>query len=103
MTAEEKRRAKIGLARVDMSLCRLSEGRECDRCARICPYRAIDIRWSGYAADIRIEPARCPGCGACQLVCPTSPRKAITVEPVGPPNDIRRRFPRAESSQPFSA
>jgi len=69
---EEKRSAPIGLAVLDPTICVLADDKECDKCARICPYQAIEIVWSEeeYIALPKIDAARCPGCGACEMVCP---------------------------------
>jgi len=77
----DKRTARMGLARVDMSICLLGEDRDCSICRNVCPYEAIAMVWSEeeYAAVLKIDPARCPGCGACQVACPTEPRRAIVV------------------------
>ena len=77
----EKKTARMGLARVDMGLCLLSEGRECSICKDCCPYDAIRMVFSEeeYATVVTIDRERCPGCGACEAACPTSPRKAIVV------------------------
>jgi NAD-dependent dihydropyrimidine dehydrogenase PreA subunit len=78
----EKKTARMGLARVDMGLCLLSEGRECNICKNCCPYDAIRTPFSEeeYTTVVTIDRERCPGCGACEAACPTSPRKAIVVQ-----------------------
>jgi ferredoxin len=96
---QQKQEAPIGLARVDMGLCWLADDRECNICGRSCPFDAVTFAWSEetYSRSPRIDPARCPGCGACQVACPgtneserqqaDSPvplRKAIWVVPRGP-------------------
>jgi ferredoxin-type protein NapF len=77
----EKRTARMGLAHVDMGLCLLSEGRECSICENCCPYDAIKTVFSEeeYTTVVAIDRDRCPGCGACEAACPTSPKKAISV------------------------
>lgn len=82
LTLESKRRASIGLPRVDMSLCVLADDRECSACRNQCPEEAITyfFRQSDYLTIPRIDPAKCNGCGACQVYCPAMP-KAIIVGP----------------------
>jgi MauM/NapG family ferredoxin protein len=81
---EEKLRAPIGLAEVNMDICLLGEDRECAICRSRCPYEAITYAFSEetYAVTPRIDAARCPGCGACEAACPTRPTKAIVVRPL---------------------
>ncbi len=81
---EEKLRAPIGLAQVDMDVCLLGEDRECAVCRSRCPYEAITYVFSEetYTVTPRIDAARCPGCGACEAACPTTPTKAISVRRV---------------------
>ncbi len=87
LTLEEKPRAAIGLARVDMSVCLLGDDRECSVCRTHCPYDAIRIVFSeaDYVSVPRVDPSRCNGCGACQVMCPTAPVKAIVVRTAGCP------------------
>jgi ferredoxin-type protein NapF len=77
----EKKSARMGLAKVDMSVCLLGDERECSICKNVCPYQAIATVWSdeGYTTVLKIDRDRCPGCGACEVACPTEPRKAIVV------------------------
>jgi MauM/NapG family ferredoxin protein len=74
---------QIGLARVDMNLCLLGEDHECSACMRWCPYSAIRYVFSKdkYLLVPMINADKCNGCGACEVACPTSPRKAIRVFP----------------------
>jgi len=77
----EKQHASIGLPRVNMDICLLGEDGECSACRNWCPYGAVTYVFSEseYALTPRIDPDRCPGCGACEVACPTAPTKAITI------------------------
>lgn len=79
---ERKRRRPMGVAQVDMGLCALGNGRECSACILRCPYEAIAtaFNWDDYTTTLRVDAAKCPGCGACELACPM-PLKAIVVVP----------------------
>ena len=80
---KDKLAARIGLARVDMDVCLLAEDRECSACRNSCPFEAITYVWSEieYTSTPNIDPSKCPGCGACEVACPTTPTKAIVVFP----------------------
>ncbi len=84
LSLAEKRKTTVGLAKVDMLICLLSEERECTLCVRICPYDAVKLVFSeeDYISIPVIDPDKCTGCGACEWVCPVSPKKAITIEAV---------------------
>jgi ferredoxin-type protein NapF len=86
LTAEQKPRAVIGRPKVDMAICLLGDDRECSICRRACPYDAIKIVFSeeDYLSTPTVDPQRCNGCGACQVMCPTEPRKAIVVQATQP-------------------
>ena len=81
LTTKQKQQISIGLPRVNMDICLLGDDRECSLCRNWCPYEAISLEFSQieYTLTPKIDPAKCPGCGACEAVCPTSPVKAIVV------------------------
>lgn len=90
LALEAKRREPMGLAKIDMTLCLLSPEngeRECAICRNACSYEAIKMEfdWDTYITSPRVDPQKCPGCGACEAVCPgmnkTDRRKAIFVVP----------------------
>jgi len=71
----------IGKAVVELDDCLLTAERECGICRSHCPYQAIRLQFNEetYSVQPIVDLARCPGCGACEAVCPTTPRKAIHV------------------------
>ncbi|HVB85620.1 MAG TPA: 4Fe-4S dicluster domain-containing protein [Candidatus Dormibacteraeota bacterium] len=78
----EKKKYVIGEAIVDDNLCLLVLGKkECDACELACPYDAIKIKWDEdqFISYPGIDLNKCNGCGACQVVCPVNPTKAIRV------------------------
>ena len=83
LTPEDKASSRMGLARVDMGICLLGDNQECFACRNACPYNAIAMVFSEeeYTLTPQVDPRRCPGCGACEVACPTSPVKAIVVHP----------------------
>ncbi|MBM4039802.1 MAG: 4Fe-4S binding protein [Planctomycetes bacterium] len=82
LSLKRKRATPMGIVQVDMGLCALGNGRECSACILRCPYEAITtaFNWDDYTTTLRIDAAKCPGCGACELACPM-PLKAIVVVP----------------------
>jgi formate hydrogenlyase subunit 6/NADH:ubiquinone oxidoreductase subunit I len=81
---ERKLQAIIGVPRVDMNVCLLGDDRDCRVCRNQCPFAAIRLEFDEeqYTLVPRVDMHRCPGCGACEVACPTTPRKAITVRPL---------------------
>ena len=80
---KEKSHASIGLPQVNMELCLLGDGCECSVCRTWCPYQAITVEFceTSYTSTLRIDTNKCPGCGACEVACPTAPAKAIAIRP----------------------
>jgi ferredoxin-type protein NapF len=80
LNLEQKNSYVIGKASVDTSLC-LWGVSECHACLSPCPYKAIKIQWNeeAYESFPGVDPAKCNGCGACEVVCPTGNLKAIKV------------------------
>jgi ferredoxin len=80
LNLEQKNRYVIGKASVDTSLC-LWGVSECHACLQPCPYGAIKVQWNeeAYESFPGVDPAKCNGCGACEVYCPTGDLKAIKV------------------------
>ncbi len=78
---EAKAQVVMGTPQVDMDLCLLGQDRECSHCRNHCPFEAIRLVFSQewYTLTPVVELDRCPGCGACEVACPTQPDKAIVV------------------------
>ena len=80
LNLEQKNKHVIGLAGVDTSLC-LWAFTDCNNCIRACPYEAVKVKWyeEAYESFPGVEPSKCNGCGACEVVCPTGDLKAIKI------------------------
>ena len=77
---KQKNKYVIGKASVDTSLC-LWGFSDCNTCIRACPYEAVKVQWNekAYESFPGVDPLKCNGCGACEVVCPTGDLKAIRV------------------------
>lgn len=83
LSLAEKIQAPLGVPQVDMNICLLSDDRECSVCRNRCPFEAIQLIFSeaDYTLRPQVDLKKCPGCGACEVACPTQPKKAIVVRP----------------------
>lgn len=86
ITRPDKSSVQIGHATWIRKNCvPLTDGKECDNCARHCPTKAIEMIPSNPLEPNSIKiPAinteRCIGCGACENLCPARPFSAMYVE-----------------------
>ena len=81
-TPELKKREAIGKSALVLLDCIVvSKGTRCGACAEHCPTGAVRIeRVEGRPLPIPVlHTPTCIGCGACETVCPSTPRKAMTV------------------------
>jgi ferredoxin len=78
---QQKNKYIIGEALVDNNVCLTALGKkECDACELACPYDAVKIAWDEEQYNAYpVVNDKCTGCGACEVVCPTTPAKAIRV------------------------
>lgn len=80
LTLPEKQRTRIALAEFHPETCLAClDDVSCGLCARACPVRAVKLHELGMPEGIRQE--LCLGCGACQQVCPATP-KAMRIREV---------------------
>jgi ferredoxin len=79
-TQSDKLRLVMGIVRIHVERCLLTEHKECDLCKSYCDYEAVAIRLSDtdLSAWPEIIEDRCVGCGACVVVCPV---KVIDITP----------------------
>ena len=84
VAVEDKQKTPIGFPHVDMDICLLGDDRDCAACRTHCPFEAVHFRFDEetYTLTPEIDPDRCPGCGACEVACPTQPVKAIVIRPL---------------------
>ena len=77
----QKNKYIIGEALVDNNICLTALGKkECDACEQACPYDAVKITWDEQQYNAYpVVNDKCIGCGACEVVCPTSPVRSIRV------------------------
>lgn len=68
ITLEEKQHCRIGMAKIDRTLCI-----NCGICAFKCPVKALSLDENRI---LQFDGSKCIGCGACQLSCP---QKAIEI------------------------
>ena len=71
---------RIGLARVDQSVCVRRHDNDCRVCLDNCPLGEQALRLDDEG-KVQVLADGCIGCGVCQWTCPTNP-KAIVVEPL---------------------
>lgn len=79
---ELKKREAVGKSALVLSDCIVvSKGTRCGACAEHCPTGAVRIeRVEGRPLPVPVlHLPTCIGCGACETVCPSTPRKAMTV------------------------
>jgi len=81
LTLQQKNKYIIGEALADNNICLTALGKkECDACELACPYDAVKITWDeAQYISYPVVNDKCVGCGACEVVCPTIPIKAIRV------------------------
>ncbi|MCB4790286.1 MAG: 4Fe-4S binding protein [Elusimicrobia bacterium] len=90
ITLDHKKKLKIGKAKIDKNICVAWAGvSECIVCEEQCPIpdKAIKLEKKTLAngkiigAPV-VDETLCIGCGSCQYMCPTRPKRAIKVEPL---------------------
>ena len=91
LTEAEKKKVKIGTARIDTSRCiPYSEYEDCLVCEEQCPIPTKAIKFEikdviTFSGDVRrikfpvVLKDKCTGCGICENKCPVKPEAAILV------------------------
>ena len=91
LSLEEKQRTRIGSVHFERDKCLVyTQKRDCGACAEVCPTHAVHTVLENNIHHPRIRSDACIGCGACQLVCPVTPKAIYVVatrvhETAGPP------------------
>ena len=82
-SVEAKKDLVIGSAMVERQNCYLLNNRECIKCREVCKYNAIVYKHGNDLAGTVpvVDPQKCVGCGACEVVCPA---ECIIVKPIQP-------------------
>jgi len=81
LSVADKRRTRVGLARLDASRCVVQTKRiNCTLCVDHCPAKAIETVPYGENLHLpQVKALLCIGCGRCEYECPVQERKAIAV------------------------
>ncbi len=89
LSVEEKRKTRLGLARIDRALCLpWRKNKQCIVCEEHCPVSNKAIVFKKTLIDGKqvfrpyVNLDRCIGCGICQTKCPVRPVRAIKIYPV---------------------
>jgi MauM/NapG family ferredoxin protein len=97
LTEEQKLKTRLGLARIDRSLCLpWKKKKECIVCEEHCPtankaiqLRKVEVNGKGLMRPY-INERLCIGCGICQTKCPVRPDRAIKIYPVRVTHGVKR-------------
>jgi len=88
LAVEGKKQAKLGVARIDRSLCiAWADNKQCIVCEEHCPVADKAIKVKEEVVHGRkvykpfVDESLCIGCGICQNKCPVRPVRAIQVDP----------------------
>ncbi|MBI5478115.1 MAG: 4Fe-4S binding protein [Deltaproteobacteria bacterium] len=87
---DEKRRARIGTAVIDLARCLPhARGQACLSCHAACPFEAVTLRaagarlaWGDALLLPVIDATRCTGCALCEARCPLRGEAAVRVVPL---------------------
>lgn len=86
LSEEEKKKTKLGLARIERSICLpWASQKQCIVCEEHCPVpqKAIKLEKEFVGDTVLLKPfvdnILCVGCGICQKKCPVRPIRAIRV------------------------
>ncbi len=80
-SVEEKKRIQIGKTTFTKDDCIVvSKKKDCAACSEHCPTKAVHtVPYEGNLLLPEVDNEMCIGCGACEHVCPTTPKKAIRI------------------------
>ncbi len=80
-SVDEKKRIQIGKSKFNKDDCIVvSKKKDCAACSEHCPTKAVHtVPYENGLLLPEVDDEICIGCGACEHVCPATPRKAILV------------------------
>ena len=69
---KDKKQLFIGIVKIKLDQCLLTNNKECNQCKLACAYDAIEIKSSenDFTAVPEVNTSLCVGCAACKIVCP---------------------------------
>jgi len=79
---EQRRLIQTGVAHLYLKRCVVETHKtNCGACAEHCPTQAVHmVKHDGALTLPVLDSDLCIGCGACETICPVSPKKAIVIQ-----------------------
>lgn len=80
---KEKKQLYIGIVKIKLDQCLLTNNKECNQCKLACAYNAVEIKHfeNNFAAVPEVNTSLCIGCAACKIVCPPGAIYITTLAP----------------------
>ena len=81
LTQLEKETTQMGIVHFNEDLCVVkTDNTDCGACSEHCPTQAVKmVPYKGALTIPQINEDLCIGCGGCEYICPTRPKRAIFI------------------------